>query len=54
MKVSLPGWDSVSSKLIKYLSLVYILNLSLTQGAVPIKLKITRVTPIYKGGDEMQ
>jgi len=60
MKVSSPGWDSVSSKVIKntyhhFLKpLVYILNLSLTQGAVPNELKIARVTPIYKSGDKMQ
>ena len=38
-----------------YLSpLVHILNLPLHQGVFPSELKITRVIPIYKGGDNMQ
>ena len=52
------GWDEVSSNVLKRCSecilkpLVYLLNLSLSQGIVPTECKIARVTPLYKGGDK--
>ena len=60
LKEASPGWDGMPAKAIKptfalYLSpLVHILNLSLNQGVFPSELKIARVIPIYKGGDNMQ
>ena len=60
LKEACPGWGGMHSKAIKptfaiYLSpLVHILNLSLNQGVFPSELKIARVIPIYKGGDNMQ
>ena len=60
LKEASPGWDGMHAKAIKptfalYLSpLVHILNLSLNQGVFPSELKIARVIPIYKGGDNMQ
>jgi len=58
LKISCPGWDNISSKVIKQSAdkllqpLVHVLNLSLCQGKVPRELKIARVTPIYKNGDQ--
>ena len=52
------GWDEVSSNVLKRCNecilkpLVYLLNLSLSQGIVPTECKIARVTPLYKGGDK--
>ena len=57
LKKSSPGWDGLSSKIIKqsyqyYMQpLVHVLNLSLSQGIVPTQLKIARVTPIFKKGE---
>ena len=33
--------------------LVHIINLSLTKGTVPVQCKLSRVTPIFKGGDKL-
>ena len=57
MKCTSPGWDNMIPKVLKSVSdvivapLTYVLNLSLAQGVVPSELKIARVTPIYKSGD---
>ena len=58
LKNSSPGWDSISSVVIKasfpsFLTpLTHLLNLSLNQGIVPKELKIAKVTPIFKSGDQ--
>lgn len=57
MKCTSAGWDTMAPRVIKSVSdvisapLTHVLNLSLTQGIVPFELKIARVTPIYKSGD---
>jgi Txe/YoeB family toxin of Txe-Axe toxin-antitoxin module len=54
---SSPGWDEITSDSIKkthiYLlqPLVYLLNLSLSQGIFPQELKIASVVPIFKNSD---
>ena len=56
LKVSSPGWDGISSKVVKaaynsFLNpLVHVLNLSLSQGLVPEELKTARLIPIFKSG----
>ena len=58
LKISSPGWDNVSSKVVKNAyqyfvrPLVHILNISLMNGHVPRELKIARVMPIFKSGDK--
>ena len=53
-----PGCDDICANVVKNVCvfikqpLGYIFNLSLTQGVFPEKLKIARVTPIFKSGDE--
>ena len=57
LKNSSPGHDGMSSKVIKqtyhiYLPvLVHLLNLSITQGYFPPKLKIAKVVPLFKSGN---
>ena len=52
------GYDNVSMKLLKHIfqyiadPLTIIINQSLTTGIFPSKLKIAKVIPIYKKGDE--
>ena len=52
------GYDDLSSKVIKYglnyilKPLTHIINRSLITGIVPSKLKIARVTPIFKNGSK--
>ena len=59
IKSDTPGYDDISGAVIKdsikyYLDpLVYIFNLSLSQGIFPCELKIAKVVPLYKGGNEM-
>ena len=51
-----PGWDNITSKIIKAPSnhvvrpLTHIFNLSSTTGVFPTELKIARVSPLFKGG----
>ena len=33
--------------------LTYILNMSIKQNSVPEELKVSRITPIFKGGDKI-
>ena len=59
LKISSPGWDSVSAVVVKatYLSflepLTHIMNLSFTQGIFPSDLKLAKVIPLYKANDPM-
>ncbi|XP_065664415.1 uncharacterized protein LOC136086075 [Hydra vulgaris] len=52
------GFDKISVDIVKSVfdviepSLFHIFNLSLKSGIVPDKLKIARITPIFKSGDE--
>ena len=54
---SSPGWDAITSKIVKvsynyFLSpLVHICNLSFMFGVFPNELKIAKVIPLHKGGD---
>ena len=60
LKMSSPGWDSISSKVFKVsyplvlAPLTHVLNLSLINGYVPKELKIAKVIPLFKSGDPMQ
>ena len=51
------GLDGISPNILKmsatviYESLTHIFNLSLCTGNFPLKLKLARVTPLYKSGD---
>ena len=53
-----PGKDNINSKILKEVSdkladpLAYIINLSFSTGIVPDLLKIARVIPIYKKGEQ--
>ena len=59
LKDSSSGWDCISSCVIKstydcFLSpLTHIMNISLTSGVFPSEMKIARVIPIFKSGDQM-
>ena len=59
LKLCSPGWDGIQAKIVKstfhlYLQpLVHLLNLSLSQGVFPDELKIAKVIPIFKNGDNM-
>ena len=54
------GHDNISTKLLKYsimhlaMPLTHIFNLSLTSGTVPNNMKIAKVVPIFKSGDNKQ
>ena len=60
LKSSAPGWDDISSQTIKQSHmwllkpLVYIYNLSLSQGVFPDELKIAKVVPIHKGDSKTE
>ena len=53
-----PGWDNIGNKLIKdnipviINPLTHILNLSISSGIVPEKLKLAKVIPVYKNMGE--
>ena len=59
LKMSSPGWDSISASIIKLTyrlfidPLTHVLNLSLTQGVFPKELKLAKVIPLFKSGDPM-
>ena len=52
------GYDGISFNVVKNClgplikPLMYIFNLSLTKGIFPDELKIARVTPVFKAGNE--
>ena len=52
------GYDKITPSIVRHVKdkivkpLVHICNLSLTEGIFPDKLKIAKVTPIYKKGDK--
>ena len=54
------GYDDISPDVLQSvighvsLPLCHVFNLSLSRGIFPDKLKITRVTPIYKSGDNCE
>jgi len=58
LKDTCPGWDGLPMKVIKrsynsfIIPLTHVFNLSLSQGQVPPELKLAKVTPIYKSGDD--
>ena len=57
LKHSSPGWDEISSKVVKRVAqviaspLTFVCNLSFLNGEVPNEMKIASVKPIYKSGD---
>ena len=57
MKIPASGYDEIPVKVLKYVItiispvLTFIINLSFRTGIFPDKLKIARVTPIFKSGD---
>ena len=59
LKVSSPGWDSISAVVVKTTyrcfiePLTHILNLSLMYGVFPSELKLAKVIPLYKANDPM-
>ena len=52
-----PGFDEISSEVIKFVfdaliePIRHIFDLSLRKGVFPDKLKIARITPIFKSGE---
>ena len=60
MKSASSGWDGLSPHIIKLTShfftkpLLHICNLSLSCGVFPSELKIAKVLPLYKSGDDVQ
>ena len=60
MKNSSPVWDGISPHIVKMTSsllikpLLHICNLSILHGVFPTELKIAKVIPLFKGGDNMQ
>ena len=59
LKVSSPGWDSISTVVVKATytcfiePLTHILNLSVMYGVFPSELKLAKVIPLYKANDPM-
>ena len=57
LKNTSPGFDGIYTKIVKSSyslklePLLHVLNLSVTKGIFPNKLKIAKVIPLYKGGD---
>jgi len=56
LKDSSPGWDEIKSTIIKksealLCPLTHICNCSLLTGVVPLELKVAKVIPLFKGGD---
>ena len=60
MKENSPGDDGITPKILKKTSHLYleplqhILQLSLSQGIFPKELKLAKIVPLYKNGDEME
>ncbi len=59
LKDASAGYDEITSKVVKLsapnfiVPLTHILNLSLEQGTVPDEMKIAKVLPLFKGGDQV-
>ena len=57
LTMSSAGWDSISARVVKMTygafvtTLTHVMNLSVTTGVFPNKLKVARVIPIFKSGD---
>ena len=57
LKDTSPGWDDIHAKVVKqtyqsYLKpLLHLCNLSLTKGIFPKELKIAKILPLFKSGD---
>ena len=57
LKISSAGWDSISARVVKmtydaFLTpLTHVINLSVTIGVFPNRLKTARVITIFKSGD---
>ena len=55
-----PGFDDISFTVLKncfgalYKSMLHVFNLSIIKGICPDDLKIARVTPAFKGGDDKE
>ena len=58
LKESSPGWDEISAKVIKSTfenfktPLLHVLNLSILKGVFPSEMKIAKVIPLFKAGDQ--
>ena len=58
LKNSAAGFDGIPANIVKHVAhslcipLTYLCNLSIDQGIVPSSLKIARVVPVFKTGDE--
>ena len=59
LKQSSPGWDDISSSIVKHTChyviepLMHASNLSITQGVFPNELKVAKVIPLFKSNDPM-
>ena len=59
LKQSSPGWDDISSSIVKHTChyfiepLMHVSNLSITQGVFPHELKVAKVIPLFKSNDPM-
>ena len=55
-----PGWDGIHPKVLKQTSelcmnvITYVMNLSITTGFFPNSLKLAKVVPLFKNGDNKQ
>ena len=59
LKQSSPGWNDISSFIVKHTChyfierLMHVANLSITQGVFPHQLKVAKVIPLFKSNDPM-
>ena len=59
LKISSPGWDNISNKVVKVAfksfitPLTHVLNLSIMNGFFPCEMKIAKVLPFKKNGDTL-
>ena len=57
LKESSPGWDDISSSIVKHTChyfiepLLHVSNLIITQGVFPHELKVAKVIPLFKSND---
>ena len=58
LKNTSAGWDNIHAKIVKssfnsYIEpLIHIFNLSFHQGVVPSELKVSKITPLFKSGND--